>query len=111
MRAMSTKPPPWLANWLERHQHPTSRLLHYVGIPLTLPFIPLVIAALATGQPHLFWWGLGLGFLGYLLQLIGHVIEGNELGEVVLVKRMLGKRYCAVSPRYGGGWEGEKRTR
>lgn len=108
---MHTKPPPWLANWLERHQHPASRALHYIGIPLTLPFIPLAIAAIATGRVDLFWWGLGLGFLGYLLQFVGHVIEGNELGEVVLVKRLLGKPYCAISPRYGGGWERGKATK
>jgi hypothetical protein len=102
---MPTDAPSWLANWLERHQHPVSRGLHYVGIPLTLPFIPLAVAAVALGRLDVFWWGLGLGFVGYLLQFVGHVIEGNELGEVVLVKKLLGKPYCAISPRYGGRWE------
>ncbi len=104
--AMISKKAPWLANWLVRHQHPSSRLLHYIGIPLTLPFVPLALAAAILGRSDLFWVGLGLGFIGYVLQFIGHVIEGNELGEVVMVKKWLGKPYCAVSPRYGGKWEG-----
>ena len=33
-------------------------------------------------------------------QFIGHKIEGNDMGEVVLIKRLLGKPYVAVAPRY-----------
>ncbi len=37
---------------------------------------------------------------GYVLQWIGHMIEGNDVGEWILVKKMLGRDYVAVSPRY-----------
>ena len=47
------------------------------------------------------WWRpVGLLVLSYLLQWIGHRIEGNDLGEVVFIKRLLGLPYVAVSPRY-----------
>jgi hypothetical protein len=39
---------------------------------------------------------------GYLLQWIGHRIEGNDMGELILVRRWLGRPYVAVSPKYGG---------
>ena len=38
--------------------------------------------------------------LGYALQWIGHRIEGNDMGEVVLIKKLFGRPYVAVSPRY-----------
>lgn len=46
------------------------------------------------------WWGTAalLFFGGYALQFIGHAIEGNDPGEVVLVKRMLGLPYTAIAP-------------
>ena len=46
----------------------------------------------------------GISFLSSeftnLLQWIGHVHEGNDMGEVILLKRWAGRPYCAVSPRY-----------
>jgi uncharacterized membrane protein YGL010W len=33
---------------------------------------------------------------GYALQFIGHHIEGNDAGETILVKKLLGKPYIAV---------------
>lgn len=97
---MNSTPPPWLRNWLERHQHPVSRGLHYVGIPLTVLAPASALAAILSGRP-LLWVAAGaLVFVGYALQWVGHVLEGNELGEVVLVKKLLGRPYVAISPRY-----------
>jgi len=83
----------WRANWLLRHQHPVSFWLHMVGIPLT--FIGLV---------SLFFlpWPFGVTafVIGYLLQGIGHAIEGNDIGEFIPLKRLLGLRTVAISPRY-----------
>lgn len=36
----------------------------------------------------------------YLMQWIGHRIEGNDMGEVILLKRSANRPYTAVSPRY-----------
>ncbi|MFO0948166.1 MAG: hypothetical protein U1D30_19970 [Planctomycetota bacterium] len=41
----------------------------------------------------------GLFVPGYALQFVGHAIEGNDAGELILVKRPFGKPYVAVVPR------------
>ena len=92
--------PRWLENWLQRHQSPLSFWLHLVGIPLTIAAV-----ALAGYQLYLSRWDLwyrpgALLAAGYLLQFLGHLHEGNDMGEIVLIKRLLGRRYTAVSPRY-----------
>ncbi len=80
-------------NWLERHQHPVSFGLHMVGIPLALTAIPALF--------FLPWyWCLGAFVAGYLLQFVGHAIEGNDVGELIPVKRLLGLPVVPISPRY-----------
>lgn len=97
---MSAQKPAWLQNWLERHQNPVSFWLHMVGIPLTI--LALVVAGwqLYLWRWDLWWRPAGLLFIGYLLQYVGHAIEGNDMGEVILVKKLLGKPYVAVAPQY-----------
>jgi hypothetical protein len=92
--------PGWLANWFERHQNPVSRGLHYVGIPLTLAACVVAGVQLYEWRWDLWWRPLGLLVVGYLLQWLGHILEGNDMGEVILVKKALGKPYVAVSPKY-----------
>ncbi len=91
--------PAWLANWLERHQHPLSFWLHVIGIPLTVAAVVLAGVQLAAWRWDLWWRPTVLLVLGYLLQWLGHLIEGNDMGEVILVKKMLGRPYVAVAPR------------
>jgi hypothetical protein len=102
IRGMSRKRPAWLQNWLKRHQNPLSRRLHYIGIPLTIAAVVVAAAQLWLWRWDLWWRPAALLGAGYLLQYIGHRVEGNDLGEVILVKRLLGKPYQAVSPRYAG---------
>ena len=97
---MSGKRPAWLANWLERHQHPWSRGLHYVGIPLAIAAVVVALVQLWQWRWDLWWRPTVLLLAGYLLQYVGHRLEGNDMGEVILVKRLLGKPYRATSPRY-----------
>lgn len=92
--------PGWLNNWLERHRHPASRMLHAVGIPITVCAIVLAAIQLAQSRWDVWWRPAALFAAGYLLQWIGHVIEGNDMGEIIVVKRWLGKPYQAVAPRY-----------
>lgn len=95
--------PNWLTNWLERHQHPVSRLLHAVAVPL-LPFaVMLAVWQLAAWRWDLWYRPVLLVVVSYVLQWVGHQVEGNDMGEVILIKRRLGKPYVAVSPRYGRG--------
>lgn len=92
--------PDLLANWNARHQHPVSRVLHFVGIPLTIGFLVLGAWQLAEWRWDLWWRPTLLLVVGYFLQWLGHRIEGNDMGEVILVKRLLGRPYVAVSPKY-----------
>jgi hypothetical protein len=106
---MSDGKPAWLRNWLERHQHPVSRGLHYVGIPLAVGALVLGLVQLVQWRWDLWWRPVALLVMGYLLQWIGHRIEGNDVGEVILIKKLLGLTYVAVAPRYtAAGAQGDK---
>lgn len=81
------------ADWLERHQSGFNFWVHMVGIPLALAGVVLLFAAE--------WpWGVGSLAGGYLLQWVGHRAEGNDVGEFIPVKRLLGLPVTAVAPRY-----------
>lgn len=90
----------WLASWRERHQHPVSFVLHLVGIPMAVAAVVLAGVQLGQWRWDLWWRPVGLLAGGYLLQWIGHRLEGNDLGEIVLLKKWLGRPFVAISPRY-----------
>lgn len=53
-----------------KHRHPVNRALHTIGIPMIVISLGVV-----------FWdwrWGLGLFVLGWILQFVGHIFEGNQ---------------------------------
>ncbi|HEV8060096.1 MAG TPA: Mpo1-like protein [Gemmataceae bacterium] len=81
-------------NWLERHQLAFNFWIHMFGIPLAF----LGVFLLMTPAP--WYWGVGGFVLGYLFQWIGHLAEGNDLGEWAGIKRMLGLPYVGISPRW-----------
>jgi hypothetical protein len=81
-------------NWLTRHQNGFNFAIHMLGIPLSLVVAP-VLWFLAP------WvWGLAAFLGGYLLQWIGHKVEGNDVGEFIPIKRALGLPVVAVVPRF-----------
>jgi len=82
-----------LVNYLERHQHPGNLLLHIIGLPVTF-VVPVILLI-----EHQWMWALVSFLVGYALQFLGHAIEGNDAGEMILVKKLLGKPYVAVVPR------------
>src|SRR5262245_36971884 len=84
-------------NWLARHQHPFSFWIHMIGIPMA------VIGFFAMFFFEPWYWGLAGLVLGYVLQYIGHLVEGNDMGEWVAIKRLLGLPYVAIAPRYQRG--------
>jgi len=92
--------PHWLVTYFERHRHPASRALHALGVPLTLAALALAGYQLIHGRWDLWWRPVALLLGGYLPQWIGHRIEGNDMGEVILIKRWLGRPYVDISPRY-----------
>jgi len=72
-----------VANWYSRHRNPLNFWLHMAGIPACFVAAPLL---LILARP---WWALGLFVGGYVLQFVGHAIEGNRSGEEQLVRRLL----------------------
>lgn len=84
-----------LRNWRQRHQHPFNFAIHLVGIPLAVAGVVLLLA-LPWEQ---WYWGVGAFVLGYVLQFVGHCVEGNDLGEWAGIKRCLGLPYVGISPR------------
>jgi hypothetical protein len=80
-------------NYLARHQHPANRWLHIVGLPMTF-VVPVLLLIAGLG-----WWALTAFATGYGMQFLGHAIEGNDAGETIFVKKLLGKPFVAVIPR------------
>ena len=82
----------FVVNYIARHQNRANQLLHLVGVPLTF----VVSVVFLAQQENL--WALACFIGGYALQFIGHAIEGNDAGEVVLLKKLLGKPYREFAP-------------
>jgi hypothetical protein len=80
-----------------------------IGIPLTIAAVVVALVQLKLGRWDLWWRPAVLLAAGYFLQWLGHRIEGNDMGEVILVKRLLGRPYVAVSAKYGKGDGGGER--
>jgi len=90
----------WWINWRARHRHPASLALHVIGIPMTLAALILAVVQLTGWRWDLWWRPAALVVGGYLLQWVGHLVEGNTMGEIILIRRWRGRPYVAVSPRY-----------
>ncbi len=82
-----------LVNYLARHQHRANLWLHIIGLPVTF-VVPVVLLI-----EHQYGWAVASFVVGYALQFLGHAIEGNDAGETIVVKKLLGKPYIAVIPR------------
>lgn len=80
------------SEWRTRHRHPVNYALHLVGIPAAFLSVPLLLVLPWT-------WCLGLFVGGYALQVVGHWVEGNDVGELIPLKRALGLPVVAVAPR------------
>jgi hypothetical protein len=78
-----------------RHRHPFNFWLHMLGIPLAVAGVVMLVA---WGLED-WYWGVAAFVLGYLLQYIGHRIEGNDLGEWAGIKRLFGLPYVSIAPR------------
>ncbi|MDX9703194.1 MAG: DUF962 domain-containing protein [Candidatus Auribacterota bacterium] len=75
-----------IEKWVSRHSHPINAILHIIGIPATfigggVAFSGYVIT------------GILLFVGGYAIQIIGHKIEGSEVGELMLFKHIGAKLF------------------
>jgi hypothetical protein len=79
-------------NYLERHRHPINLVLHAFGVPITF-----VVSTVFLIQQDWLW--AAVAFVGgYMLQFVGHAIEGNDAGEVILIKKSMGRPYTEFGP-------------
>lgn len=85
-------------NWLLRHQNGFNFAIHMVGIPLAFAGVPLLFLAE-------WYWSVGAIVVGYLLQWVGHRVEGNDVGELIPLKRLLGLPVVAIAPQYAAAAE------
>src|SRR5262245_18266480 len=85
-----------LEGWRLRHQLPFNFWVHMVGIPLALAGV-VFLFALPWEQ---WYWGVGAFVLGYLLQYLGHRVEGNDMGEWAAIKRLCGLPCVPIAPRW-----------
>jgi hypothetical protein len=79
-------------NWLARHRNAFNFWIHMVGIPLALAGVVLLFVAD-------WYWGAGAIVAGYFLQWVGHRAEGNDVGELIPLKRLLGLPVVAIAPQ------------
>jgi hypothetical protein len=84
--------------WKLRHQLPINFALHLVGIPLAVLGLLSLLFLSWYGLP--WYWGVAGLVVGYLLQFIGHRLEGNDVGELIPLKRLLGLPCITISPRF-----------
>jgi hypothetical protein len=83
----------FLKNYIPRHRNRVNQILHLVGVPLTFVGTPWCLLS------GVHWYcAAGCFLIGYALQFAGHAVEGNDAGEVVFVKRMLGLPYTEYGP-------------
>ncbi len=60
----------FIENYKAKHQHPLNKLMHSIGIPLIVISLPWFFFN---------WrWALALFVIGWILQFVGHFIEGNQ---------------------------------
>ena len=71
----------FLIDYAGRHKHPVNACLHLVGVPLVFYSIYLLFTGAALYAAFCF-------VLGYLCQYLGHKAQGNEVGEVILIKKV-----------------------
>ncbi len=74
----------FLIDYFGRHKHPLNAFLHIFGVPMAFyGFYDLITGRFAEGSAFV--------VLGYFLQYLGHRAQGNEVGEVILIKKIWAK--------------------
>jgi hypothetical protein len=68
------------------------------GIPPTILGVLLIPVYVYCLSIPIFLFALALFVGGYLVQFLGHALEGTDPGEVIYFKRKLGMSYVDVAP-------------
>jgi uncharacterized membrane protein YGL010W len=85
-------------DWMARHRHPASFVLHMIGIPPTILGVLMIPIYVTLMSAPLFLLALALFVGGYVVQFLGHALEGTDPGEIILLKRKLGWSYVDIAP-------------
>lgn len=65
----------WIDSYQQSHQNSINQACHFIGIPMIVVSIGLLIASAAFQS--LFLWAVGLFIVGWGLQFLGHIAEGK----------------------------------
>jgi uncharacterized membrane protein YGL010W len=65
----------WIAEYSKGHQHPVNRLTHTFGIPIIILSGPVALAGIFWHR--LLFVAVGLFVFGWVLQFVGHAVEGK----------------------------------
>lgn len=84
--------PPIVVDWLERHSGRLCLALHVAGIPPTILALLILPIAMLTLSPSILAVSIGAFVGGYLLQFLGHWLEGTEPGEVAYLRARFTRR-------------------
>ncbi len=85
-------PSPYVNNWIERHRDPRSFVLHLLGIPCTILGVLLMPIYLFLLSFFVFTLALVLFVGGFLLQFLGHGLDGSEPGEIKALRHWMARR-------------------
>ncbi len=85
-------PSPLVNNWIERHQDVRSFVLHLIGIPCTILGVLLLPIYVLLVSFSLFGLALILFVGGFLIQFLGHGLDGTEPGEIKGIRIWLSRR-------------------
>lgn len=79
------EPAPLVLKWLSRHRNPTSLVLHLIGMPPTVMAVLILPASMFLLSWPIFLFAMGLFVGGFLIQFLGHALEGSVPGELTLI--------------------------
>jgi hypothetical protein len=71
----------FIIDYCQRHAHPVNAVLHIFGVPAAFYGFYLLFRGQLLSAFFLI-------VVGYLLQYLGHQAQGNEVGEVTLIKHV-----------------------
>jgi hypothetical protein len=84
-------------DWIDRHRDPRSFVLHLFGIPGTILGVLLLPIYVMLMSIPLFGFALILFVGGYVLQFLGHALDGSEPGEIRGLRLWFSRRRGAPS--------------
>jgi uncharacterized membrane protein YGL010W len=64
-----------VTQYSQSHQHPINRVLHTWGIPMIV--VSLLLGLVSVFVSGLWMFALGLFVTGWILQFVGHALEGQ----------------------------------